>query len=225
MMMIDEDLEPVWFMDNACVACLMVECICFSEPTPEAVIELEPEEDEELGEVDFDEETAPEKRITQKKLASGKTMKWVTKGQLTTVKTTADWTFTYEHFNDTDKFMYEVKRWAKAKPEDTDEVFSEAMVKYAELLVSHPEASNAYYMTAIKNNQTDRGRKRKVEEVTMEELPEQTCELGQTNTEWFNSLTENHKTIAREVVTEVFKNPDKPLSLELKRKLKRIPLS
>ena len=214
--------EIVWALDNACDTCLMVHCTCFSEPAPEPVVE--PEEQEELGDVDFEEETAPEKRIPQKKLNSGKTMKWSTSGQLTTVKTTADWMMYPEDKTSIDVFMDEVKKWSENLPGDSEETFSNAMVKYSELLVSHPEANNGYYMQAIKNQHIKNWQKRKVEEVTMAELPEANVEPNEINiAEWFNGLTRYQKKSVTELISQVLTNPDKPVSYELRRKVKDVP--
>lgn len=56
------------------------------------------------------------------------------------------------------KFMSEVRAWARRLPGDTDEKVANAMEKYAKLLVEYPDEKNGFYMTAIMNNDKDLGR-------------------------------------------------------------------
>lgn len=65
-------------------------------------------------------------------------------------------------------FMEEVQRWLYKKPGNHDDELGEAMVKYAELLISHPidsfetvKDARAFYMQSIKNNRIDLDRKSK----------------------------------------------------------------
>lgn len=70
--------------------------------------------------------------------------------------------------DDHEVFMNEVERWLRKKPGDWEEALGDAMVKYAELLISHPMDSfetikdaRAFYMQSIKNNRIDNDRKAK----------------------------------------------------------------
>lgn len=50
------------------------------------------------------------------------------------------------------KFLSEVQAWARKFGKTADDKIGEAMLKYAELLVDHPDEHNAFYMRAILNN-------------------------------------------------------------------------
>lgn len=65
-------------------------------------------------------------------------------------------------------FMAEVEKWARNKPGDWEEVFGDAMLKYAELRIEYPaesfeseKAAKAFWMQSIKNNRIDIDRKSK----------------------------------------------------------------
>lgn len=173
-----------------------------------------------------DREHALSKQVTQKKTGNVIT-KWERTGQFTTVKTGADWTSDRSPMQ---QFMHDVTAWASKLPEDTDEVVGEAMVKYAELLVSHPGKSNAYYMQAIKNNQTDRGRKRKLEEVSMNYTDEGELveKKGREDNyafevvDWFGGLSKYGQSAIQDSFTFIMENPDKKLPERLKQRVRKI---
>lgn len=166
------------------------------------------------------------KQVTQKKNGNV-TTRWSKSGSFTTVKAGADWA---SDRGSVEQFMHDVTAWASKLPEDTDEVVGEAMVKYAELLVSHPDKSNAYYMKAIKNNQTDRGRKRKVEEVQMNYTDEGELveKKGREDNyafevvDWFGGLSKYGQSAIQDSFTFIMENPDKKLPERLKQRVRKI---
>lgn len=166
------------------------------------------------------------KQVTRKKNGQVVT-KWVRRGQFTTVKTGADWS---HEFSSVEQFMREVTKWAENLPEDTDELVGWAMLKYSELLVSHPGKPNAYYMQSIKNDRIKRWEKKKVEEVYMNytddgELIEKE---GQSDTyafqiiDWFSDLTPYGQDAIHESFTFIMANPEKELPERIKRRVRKI---
>ncbi|MCC4303982.1 MULTISPECIES: hypothetical protein [Rhodococcus] len=247
----EEDWGWTWSATGSCPVCLFVVCQC---STAVASIVLDsllvgivfPElitcyttknkhkknhqlEQHELEQLENEENDSMDRRVIQKKNGNV-TTKWSTSGQLTTVKTGADWIMYPEDKSDLDVFMSEVRAWASKLPEDTEEVFSEAMVKYSELLLSHPGKEAKYYMQAIKNNQIDRGRKRRVETVPMNYSDE--GEMQETKgsydnyayevTDWFSELTRYGQEAIQESFQFIMDNPDKPLPKRIKRRLNKI---
>lgn len=203
-------------MDNACVVCLNVECNCY---VAEEVVETIEEPEEEL---DFNSEGRIEKQVLQSKLGGGGITKWKRSGAFTTLHTAADWS---RKRTDTEVFFSEVKEWAYNLPGDREETFGNAMLKYSELLKTHPKKSNAYYMQSIKNDRIHKFRLRKVVEIAVLELPESLNELEVVDLDnWFNNLTRYQKDTVQELIKHTMETPDEPISYELRRRIKLIPL-
>jgi len=216
----------LWSVDGACDTCLYVECQC-STDTEDIAIDISEEKDESF-EID-DRQHDYARSVTQQTIRTGLVMRWERRGAFTTVNRALE--RTWDDFTDDELFMREVRLWAVRLPEDTDEIVGWAMLKYAELLESHPTSSfksikerNAYYMTAIKNNQYDRGRKRKLDEECVQEMPVVVHRdiYSFQVMDWFSELSSYARKAVLEAMQWIDENPDKRLPERIQRRLRKI---
>ncbi|MFD6514206.1 hypothetical protein [Rhodococcus sp. NPDC060176] len=135
--------------------------------------------------------------------------------------------------NQHEKFMRELKLWASRKPDDTDVVLSIALEKYSEVLISHPNKLNAWYMTACKNAYTDELRKRQAQKRSHEtgavsieaneEIQVGVYDHYPSDTEsWFAALSSRQQSGLIEAVQYINENhPDDDLSIRVPESIKR----